>query len=472
MVEQHARVVVTEPNPARDIAAAHPEIQFALVLARTIESISSDPELLRSAVYDLARQKLQELARDPIEKKRLMDALEIAIAGVEAHTKDAKVETRVHSIAGYLQELNSRDTTLRLIDSALPQVGDSAGADELTDPPSAPHPAVLSTELIAAELPVPTVLHASNDYEAMPRLIESAVLHVDVSDTAIQAYAPAAFALTRPNQPRTSRSLSSMVLRFAAVLAFFAIIAVSILAQQRGFSFSQMRDTQVANWFGGGHRSKQPAAVVTQEVPPAAILPLPAEKKPQRLLPATYGIFAESGGKLYELQGLQGRAPDLRVAVSVAITKPSETVLPDGLVRFVVYRRDAKGGDGSDAVDVRFIAQIRQDTTFDSSGKRLTTANENVWAIRNISLSFRAAPMKEDQEMYEVAPKDPDEVLSPGRYALLLKGSAYDFTVEGRVTDKRHCLDRLLAANGVFYSECPTLDAAVPVTTAAPLPRR
>jgi hypothetical protein len=160
------------------------------------------------------------------------------------------------------------------------------------------------------------------------------------------------------------------------------------------------------------------------------------------------------------------------VAISAPITKPSETILPDGHLRFIVYRRDAKGSDGSDAIDVRFIAKIRRDTTFDPSGKEVKAASENVWAIRNISVPLRAAPIKEDQEMYEVGPRDADAALSPGRYALVLKGIAYDFTVEGGVTDKRHCLERLLAANGVFYSECPNLGDAAPATAAASMPRR
>ena len=67
----------------REIASAHPEVEFALVLARTIDSVAADPQQLRSAVYELARQKLQQLAHDdPLEKERLMQALEVAIEGV------------------------------------------------------------------------------------------------------------------------------------------------------------------------------------------------------------------------------------------------------------------------------------------------------------------------------------------------------------------------------------------------------
>jgi hypothetical protein len=56
--------------------------------------------------------------------------------------------------------------------------------------------------------------------------------------------------------------------------------------------------------------------------------------------------------------------------------------------------------------------------------------------------------------MYEVRAREPDSELSAGRYALVVRGQAFDFTVDGRVTDKAQCLERLAAANGVFYSEC------------------
>lgn len=56
--------------------------------------------------------------------------------------------------------------------------------------------------------------------------------------------------------------------------------------------------------------------------------------------------------------------------------------------------------------------------------------------------------------MFATEARNPDTVLTPGRYALVLKGQASDFMVEGSVTDKRQCLERLAAANGNFYSEC------------------
>jgi len=44
--------------------------------------------------------------------------------------------------------------------------------------------------------------------------------------------------------------------------------------------------------------------------------------------------------------------------------------------------------------------------------------------------------------------------VAPGRYALVLKGQAYDFNVAGQITDPKQCLERMAATNGQFYSEC------------------
>jgi hypothetical protein len=74
--------------------------------------------------------------------------------------------------------------------------------------------------------------------------------------------------------------------------------------------------------------------------------------------------------------------------------------------------------------------------------------------IRNISISYRTAPKKGEPDMYEVQSENPETALAPGRYALVLKGQAYDFSIAGTITDPKHCLERLAATNGQFYSEC------------------
>ena len=71
--------------------ANSPEIDFALVLARTIDSIKNDPSQLRNTVYELARTKLAMFAweQNPrmtvLELRRMMRSFETAVEYVESH---------------------------------------------------------------------------------------------------------------------------------------------------------------------------------------------------------------------------------------------------------------------------------------------------------------------------------------------------------------------------------------------------
>ena len=53
---------VAPSDEARDVPATSAELDFSLVLARVIGSIENDPAQLRSAVYELARIKLEREA--------------------------------------------------------------------------------------------------------------------------------------------------------------------------------------------------------------------------------------------------------------------------------------------------------------------------------------------------------------------------------------------------------------------------
>jgi hypothetical protein len=67
-----------------DLATKSSEVDFAIVLSRVIASMEKDPAQLRSAVYELARIKLQaELLINVSEKRDLALALESAIERVE-----------------------------------------------------------------------------------------------------------------------------------------------------------------------------------------------------------------------------------------------------------------------------------------------------------------------------------------------------------------------------------------------------
>ena len=184
---------------------------------------------------------------------------------------------------------------------------------------------------------------------------------------------------------------------------------------------------------------------------PTAVEPKSAESSPT--VPTAFGIYAVSDGKLHELEVLPGRAPDPRIAISSIITANSRTTLPDGHVAFVIYRRDS-ATSAADRAEVRVVARIEREASFGKDGKQVVTAVDDNWVIRNISMPYRTAPRKDNPEMYEVRSENPDAPLPPGRYALVLKGLAYDFSVAGPVTDPRQCLERLVATNGRFYSEC------------------
>jgi hypothetical protein len=186
---------------------------------------------------------------------------------------------------------------------------------------------------------------------------------------------------------------------------------------------------------------------------PAAKAVDPKPVVPSPTVPTSFGIYAVSDGKLYELDVLPGRAPDPRVAISSIITTPGRTTLPDGHVDFVIYRRDS-ASNAADRAEVRIIARIAREASFDKNGKQVVTDVDDNWVMRNISIPQRTAPKKDNPEMYEVRSENPGVPLAPGRYALVLKGLAYDFSVAGSVTDPRQCLERLVATNGRFYSEC------------------
>jgi hypothetical protein len=94
---------------------------------------------------------------------------------------------------------------------------------------------------------------------------------------------------------------------------------------------------------------------------------------------------------------------------------------------------------------------------FDPEGKAITTNVEDAWVVRNNSYQMRVAPVASNPEMILIRPDTPDFALAPGRYALVLKGVGYDFTLDGPLTDSAHCLERTDALNVPVYTECRKL---------------
>ncbi len=181
-------------------------------------------------------------------------------------------------------------------------------------------------------------------------------------------------------------------------------------------------------------------------------LPKDVAPAPSSLLPTSFGVYGVSDDKLFELNMLPSKAQDMRVAISPTVGISNQPKLPSGHVRFIVYRREAAQSIPERA-EVRIIAKVVRAISFDAAGKQVTAADDG-WYIRNISFPYRVAPIKENPEMFEIRAENDGAELSPGRYALVLKGQVYDFIIDGKTTDPKQCLERLTAANGTFVSEC------------------
>jgi hypothetical protein len=130
-------------------------------------------------------------------------------------------------------------------------------------------------------------------------------------------------------------------------------------------------------------------------------------------LPSVYGVYAISGGQLYELEALAGRVPDQRVFMSTPIKTPSRTVLADGQIVFSIYRRDV-ASSAPERVTVRVIAKIMRAMTFDMAGQASLAKVEDAWTIRNVSYELRVAPLSEGPEMLMIRPENADFVFPAG----------------------------------------------------------
>ena len=170
-------------------------------------------------------------------------------------------------------------------------------------------------------------------------------------------------------------------------------------------------------------------------------------------MPSAYGIYAVSNGQLTELDLLPIKVPDQRVAISSPISTPSRAHLPIGQLQFVVFRRDL-ASDAPDRVAVRVVAQVKRALTFDSAGKPTVKKIDDSWVVRGNSYQMRVAPVPDNPEMILVKPEHAEFIFPAGRYALVLKNVAYDFTLDGPITDTAHCLERTDALNSPIYTEC------------------
>jgi hypothetical protein len=376
----------------KSLAAKSSEVDFAIVLSRVIASIENDPAQLRSAVYELARIKLQtELSINVSEKRDLALALESAIERVE--TVSSK-----HDHVKVLQSLD-RFSNRSEVDAYEVMI-------EGREAPIIKHlPSFLTW-----------AVDGSRKVESSPRWMGAAPL-----------------------------------VR-AAVVAVLGIVLCTVLDRHFGV-FGRQPPQPFASVVHKVERPETKPVIQASADGVQTPITTPSTQSLGFPLPSVYGIYAVSGGQLHELEPLVGRVPDQRVFMSTPVKTPSRTVLPDGRAVFIIYRRDAANG-APERVSVRVIAKVLRAMTFNTAGTASTTNVQDTWTIRNISYDFRVAPLGEGSEMLMIGPESENFVFPAGRYGLVIKGQAYDFTIAGPITEPVQCLEGIKAENGTFYSEC------------------
>lgn len=156
-------------------------------------------------------------------------------------------------------------------------------------------------------------------------------------------------------------------------------------------------------------------------------------------MPSAYGVYAVVGNRLIELPTLPVRVPGPRVKMSTIISLPSKVVLPSGHVQFVVFRRELVN-KVPDKVEVRVVARVMRRPA--PAGKATTPPGKDdaMWAIRAISHEMKVAPVTGNPAMILLRPANADVSLPAGRYALVLNATAYDFRIDGPVTDQAQCI--------------------------------
>ena len=399
--------------------------EYYNVLARSIAAAEKDPAELRSLLYRVARLELrQELYNQSksislAEAHQQISALEAAISRFELNAKAGNLLTAANddNLLASKKENDERavggpnESALVGHDRAQNLPATQAYTPEILPPLTYPPPLLASDQWLG-----PVTAHAEGS--------NLSVSHIQI---------PSA----------TSWSTLHLIL--------VAIAAVAILSGlQIGSEFFGLHR-------GPAHQKTQAAAISAKNRTgegSSGINPPPNGMQLAGLpLPSFYGIFALSDGRLIDLGTLPITVPNSRIAISAMISTPSKTVVPDGRLQFIAFRSDLADG-APDSTTVRVVARVMHALTFDKQGHAKTTDVQGSWAVRGIAYEMRIAPVSGHPAMILIQPADPKFIFPPGRYALVLGKTAYDFSVAGPITDPDQCLERTDAVDEPVYNEC------------------
>ncbi|GGI29402.1 hypothetical protein [Bradyrhizobium guangdongense] len=251
---------------------------------------------------------------------------------------------------------------------------------------------------------------------------------------------------SRSKLPAVSGPLWPVIKRTAAILVVVSAVSLIVSHRDKIAALRRLISSQAPEIALVAPKPEATVTVAKPEMVPSAPPP------PTRVLPTDYGIYALIDDKsLAELNAISVMAPDMRIAISPEFKKPDRPHLPNGHVKFIVFRRDISNVI-PERLEVRVVAKIREFST--NAASKMSGGGEDAGVIRNFSYPFRIAPIPGKPEMYELHASDADLELPPGHYVLSLGQQAYYFEVDGEITDPRQCLERVAAGNGTFYAPC------------------
>lgn len=405
------------PSSAASTLSTRLEVDFALALTRLIDDARNDPAQLRAVVYQLAREKLRDqIAGQDVRRGVVMThAFDVAVQRVEAF---AQTDDRQNS-----PQLTAEHTrALRSVAEQLASIAPSLAADR---PESAPMRAVSS-------------------------------FSPSISPITAARRPTSSFAAGRPKENRT------LLVRFAAVFAVIlgAVVAFSLIQGRRDSLQASTTQAVMGAWMSVPERPVDQALAIKSASPvrraslapeTSPAVPLPAAKDSP--VPAGFGVFAMSGSRLFKLEASPLPMPDLTAKFAARGRTSAPQKLPPGPIKFVVHRA-LDDGLSITTAEVRIVARVARETSFDRNGRPVTAFPENSFVLRNVAYPYRALPVKDSDTMVELRSDDPDQMLVPGRYTLIVNNATYDFTIDGNVTNGAHCVERLTLPTGPLHSEC------------------
>jgi len=401
--------------------------EYISILLRTIESTQNDPARLRGLVYDVARLSLG--------KHVLMNYHRIGSAGLQQHVTD------LEAAINHIEEVSQKQLE-DFSKKGRSQDEQEAAADLEPQFPGNPVSASDDIPITVAD----SFYHTR--FDDRPPYKNSLVVHPPVSQLYVSPRAeilqPLEFQVPTFGTGVRGRQVGP---RLRVQLVIAAAIGIGILiASLVGFDYR-------GKFFPVTERANGPAAAAMPSNVPPAKSPSAEAQALGFPLPTVYGVYAVSKGKLYELDPLPLKVPDARVAISAIFSSASRVALPEGKVEFIIFRRDLVSSAPTEGF-VRVVARVAREMKFNGARPPTTTNIDGEWVVRSKSFVFRVAPLGDNPEIVVLRPAASQESLSPGRYALVLSGKGYDFTIEGQVTDAAQCLERTNAMNGTVYSEC------------------